>query len=174
MAANIKKDKDLWTVNYGEFILVLFDSHLNRRTSRNQFFSEGIFLVLLSIDILIDELDGSWNWGLSSHWVRIWSFQISLEGIYFCGNSSHSPLEDVIVGKIYFLLVRIKIKYMEIALIRRESTGLSRLFPLFSLLYSFVVQDHLLMFIMRVRRSPNSKSWMVLQFVASPFLFACF
>jgi len=32
-------------------------------------------------------------------------------------------LQDTIVGKIYFLLVRIKIKYMEIALIRRESTG---------------------------------------------------
>ena len=32
-------------------------------------------------------------------------------------------LKDVIVGKIYFLLVRIKIKYMEIAIIRRESVG---------------------------------------------------
>lgn len=32
-------------------------------------------------------------------------------------------LKDVIIGKIYFLLVRIKIKHMEIALIKRESTG---------------------------------------------------
>lgn len=32
-------------------------------------------------------------------------------------------LKDIIVGKIYFLLVRIKIKYMEIAIIRRESVG---------------------------------------------------
>lgn len=32
-------------------------------------------------------------------------------------------LEDIIVGRIHFLLVRIKIKLMEIALIRRESTG---------------------------------------------------
>jgi len=32
-------------------------------------------------------------------------------------------LKDVILGKIYFLLVRIKIKYMEIALVKRESTG---------------------------------------------------
>jgi len=31
--------------------------------------------------------------------------------------------KDVIIGKIYFLLVRIKIKHMEIALIKRESTG---------------------------------------------------
>jgi len=32
-------------------------------------------------------------------------------------------LKDVILGKIYFLLVRIKIKYMELALIKREVTG---------------------------------------------------
>jgi len=32
-------------------------------------------------------------------------------------------LKDVILGKIYFLLVRIKIKYMELALVKRESTG---------------------------------------------------
>ena len=32
-------------------------------------------------------------------------------------------LKDVVVGKIYFLLVRIKIKHMELAIIRRESTG---------------------------------------------------
>jgi len=32
-------------------------------------------------------------------------------------------LRDVIVGKIYFLLVRIKIRHMEIQIIKRESTG---------------------------------------------------
>lgn len=32
-------------------------------------------------------------------------------------------MNDVIVGKIYFLLVRIKIKYMELAIIKREQTG---------------------------------------------------
>ena len=32
-------------------------------------------------------------------------------------------LKDVIVGKIYFLLVRIKIKYMELAIVKRETTG---------------------------------------------------
>lgn len=39
----------------------------------------------------------------------------------YCKGKYH--LRDVIVGKIYFLLVRIKIKHMEIAIIRRESTG---------------------------------------------------
>jgi hypothetical protein len=32
-------------------------------------------------------------------------------------------LKDVIIGKIYFLLVRIKVKYMELAIIKREMIG---------------------------------------------------
>ncbi len=38
-------------------------------------------------------------------------------------NNFRYHLKDVIVGKIYFLLVRIKIKYMEIAIIKRETVG---------------------------------------------------
>ena len=36
---------------------------------------------------------------------------------------SKYSLKDVVVGKIYFLLVRIKIKHMEVEIRRRESTG---------------------------------------------------
>lgn len=43
--------------------------------------------------------------------------------IEFEYNKSKYHLNDVIVGKIYFLLVRIKIKHMELAIIKRESTG---------------------------------------------------
>eukprot|EP01098_Paradermamoeba_levis_P008933 TRINITY_DN3689_c0_g1_i3.p1 TRINITY_DN3689_c0_g1~~TRINITY_DN3689_c0_g1_i3.p1 ORF type:complete len:334 (-),score=119.97 TRINITY_DN3689_c0_g1_i3:133-1068(-) len=43
--------------------------------------------------------------------------------IEFEYNKSKYHLKDVVIGKIYFLLVRIKIKHMEIALIKRESTG---------------------------------------------------
>jgi len=43
--------------------------------------------------------------------------------IEFEYNKSKYHLKDVIIGKIYFLLVKIKIKHMEIALIKRESTG---------------------------------------------------
>merc|ERR1712188_253782 len=43
--------------------------------------------------------------------------------IEFEYNRSKYHLKDVIIGKIYFLLVRIKIKHMEVALIKRESTG---------------------------------------------------
>ncbi|KAH7731034.1 VPS-26 protein [Aphelenchoides avenae] len=43
--------------------------------------------------------------------------------IEFEYNRSRYHLKDVIVGKIYFLLVRIKIKYMEVAILKRESVG---------------------------------------------------
>ena len=43
--------------------------------------------------------------------------------IEFEYNRSKYHLKDVIIGKIYFLLVRIRIKHMEIALIKREQTG---------------------------------------------------
>lgn len=51
----------------------------------------------------------------------------------FCRHSNHLlvcnlryHLKDVIVGKIYFLLVRIKLKHMEIAIIKKESTGIGQ------------------------------------------------
>ncbi|XP_047048973.1 vacuolar protein sorting-associated protein 26A-like isoform X1 [Lolium rigidum] len=43
--------------------------------------------------------------------------------IEFEYNKSKYHLNDVIIGKIYFLLVRIKIKNMELEIRRRESTG---------------------------------------------------
>jgi len=43
--------------------------------------------------------------------------------IEFEYNKSKYHLKDTIIGKIYFLLVRIKIKHMEIAIIKKECTG---------------------------------------------------
>jgi len=43
--------------------------------------------------------------------------------IEFEYNKSKYHLRDVVIGKIYFILVRIKIKHMEVAIIKRESTG---------------------------------------------------
>lgn len=43
--------------------------------------------------------------------------------IEFEYNKSKYHLKDVVVGKVYFLLVRIKIKYMEISLLKRETAG---------------------------------------------------
>lgn len=47
-------------------------------------------------------------------------FEVAFEVLQKC---CRYHLKDVIVGKIYFLLVRIKIKYMEIAIIKRETVG---------------------------------------------------
>lgn len=43
--------------------------------------------------------------------------------IEFEYNKSKYHLSDVVIGKIYFLLVRIKIKHMELVVIKRESCG---------------------------------------------------
>lgn len=43
--------------------------------------------------------------------------------IEFEYSKSKYHLKDVIVGRIYFLLVRLKIKHMELSIIRRETCG---------------------------------------------------
>ena len=43
--------------------------------------------------------------------------------IEFEYHRSKYHMKDVIIGKIFFILVRIKIKHMELSLIKRESTG---------------------------------------------------
>lgn len=56
------------------------------------------------------------------YWSKFFFFFFFFFGFYllFC---DRYHLKDVIVGKIYFLLVRIKIKHMEIDIIKRETTG---------------------------------------------------
>ena len=46
--------------------------------------------------------------------------------IEFEYNKSKYHLLDTIVGKIYFILVRIKVRHMELSIIRRESTGIRK------------------------------------------------
>lgn len=60
--------------------------------------------------------------------------------IEFEYNKSKYHLKDVIIGKIYFLLVRLKIKTMNISLLKRETTGTGALsffffFPFLSFLF---------------------------------------
>lgn len=43
--------------------------------------------------------------------------------IEFEYDKSKYHLKDVIIGKVYFLLVKLKVKYMEVDIIRRESVG---------------------------------------------------
>lgn len=66
-----------------------------------------------------------------AHRIRIQQIQVRCCSYHVSAHSLiHRPshfiryhLKDVIVGKIYFLLVRIKIKHMELSIIRRETTG---------------------------------------------------
>ena len=54
------------------------------------------------------------------------NFQVGIEEclhIEFEYNKGKYHLKDCVIGKVYFLLVRIKIKYMEIAIIKRETIG---------------------------------------------------
>lgn len=52
--------------------------------------------------------------------------EVGIEGslhIEFIYKKSKYHLEDIIVGKIYFMMVRLKIKHMELCIVRKESAG---------------------------------------------------
>jgi len=49
--------------------------------------------------------------------------------IEFEYDKSKYHMKDVVVGKVYFLLVRIKIKYMELNIVRKELTGINSKTP---------------------------------------------
>lgn len=52
--------------------------------------------------------------------------EVGIEGslhIEFLYKKSKYHLEDIIVGKIYFMMVRLKIKHMELCIVRKESAG---------------------------------------------------
>jgi len=52
--------------------------------------------------------------------------EVGIEGslhIDFQYNKSRYHLEDVVIGQIYFMIVRLKIKHMELCIIRKESAG---------------------------------------------------
>lgn len=77
--------------------------------------------MILSLTICIFLLEGQ----TTSKWIfRFWFWNLGFIYVEFWWIYLHRyHLKDVIVGKIYFLLVRIKIKHMEIQIIKRESTG---------------------------------------------------
>ncbi len=51
------------------------------------------------------------------------SWCVGGEGLILFSPGCRYHLRDIVVGKIYFLLVRIKIKHMEIAIIKKETSG---------------------------------------------------
>ena len=68
---------------------------------------------------------------MPAHRVRVQQVEVPRKGgawerktFFFC--CCLSQLKDCVLGKVYFNLVRIKIKHMEIAIVRRETTGAGR------------------------------------------------
>ena len=89
-------------------------------------------------------------------------------------------LKDIVVGKIYFLLVRIKIKHMELAIIRRESTGSGHLCSSQPRVCVCNPRMQAPTYTTKVKRSRSSKSWMGrqsgenrFQFVYSSMVLIC-
>jgi vacuolar protein sorting-associated protein 26 len=70
---------------------------------------------------------GSSKSGSSSSALTTVKMDVGIENclhIEFEYSKNKYPLKGVIVGRIYFLLVRLKIKHMELSLIRRETVGI--------------------------------------------------
>lgn len=79
--------------------------------------------------------------------------------IEFEYSKSKYHLKDVIVGRIYFLLVRLKIKHMELSIIRRETTGVApNQYNESETLVRFEVSDVLC--VIHVTLLTVSRSWM--------------
>ena len=79
--------------------------------------------------------------------------------IEFEYSKSKYHLKDVIVGRIYFLLVRLKIKHMELSIIRRETTGVApNQYNESETLVRFEVRD--VLFTIHVTLLTVSRSWM--------------
>ena len=79
--------------------------------------------VLLCLKMSCHPKQISFLYHLLLHWLHlglILGYLSYLLDIFAC---CRYHLKDVIVGKIYFLLVRIKIKHMELQIIKRETTG---------------------------------------------------
>lgn len=79
--------------------------------------------------------------------------------IEFEYSKSKYHLKDVIVGRIYFLLVRLKIKHMELSIIRRETTGVApNQYNESETLVRFEVRNHCID--LDPHRLTRSRSWM--------------
>jgi hypothetical protein len=104
----------------------LYESY-NGINVRLRYFLRLTIIVKKSITNIVKEQD-FWvqNFGIEPEINNGIKMEVGIEDclhIEFEYNKSKYHLKDVVIGKIYFLLVRIKVKYMEVGLIRRESTG---------------------------------------------------
>lgn len=101
LSANVHKEMDLWVVNYSK------PPEMNN-TIKMEVGIEDVCAFLPSL--LCSALTLSHTETQCLH-------------IEFEYNKTKYHLKDVVIGKVFFLLVRIRIKYMELCLLKRESTG---------------------------------------------------
>lgn len=101
--------------------------------------------------------------------------------IEFEYSKSKYHLKDVIVGRIYFLLVRLKIKHMELSIIRRETTGVapnqyneSETLVRFEVSVFFFPDFVLHPFLSLSLSLTSTRSWTALHPAARPFPSVCF
>ncbi|KAI5959645.1 vps26 [Candida pseudojiufengensis] len=101
--SEITREKELWVFQYN-----------------NQYNNENSLNLLSSTSSTIKSPPKS---AKESHGIKM---DIGIEDclhIEFEYSKSKFSLRDVIIGRIYFLLVRLKIKHMELSLIKRETVG---------------------------------------------------
>lgn len=114
-SADIIKERELWVYQYARANDLITSSNKEQNKSKNVASLNG------NLDKTNNENDDKINSSIST--VKM---DVGIENclhIEFEYSKNKYPLKGVIVGRIYFLLVRLKIKHMELSLIRRETVG---------------------------------------------------
>lgn len=118
-SADIIKERELWVYQY---------VHSNGAAANNGSSSDKLssYSASTTSDKSIASKNSSGQVDKSPSAVSTVKMDVGIESclhIEFEYSKNRFPLKGVIVGRIYFLLVRLKIKHMELSLIRRETVG---------------------------------------------------
>lgn len=125
-SADITREKELWVFHYTTPLSKPTSSLATNSTAinnKNGQSSDSKDLVKKEDKTIITTNSSKLNNKNEVHSVKM---DVGIEDclhIEFEYSKSRFSLKDVIIGKIYFLLVRLKIKHMELSLIRRETVG---------------------------------------------------
>lgn len=125
-SADITREKELWVFHYTTPLSKPTSSLTTNSTvinNKNGQSSDSKDLVKKEDKTIITTNSSKLNNKNEVHSVKM---DVGIEDclhIEFEYSKSRFSLKDVIIGKIYFLLVRLKIKHMELSLIRRETVG---------------------------------------------------
>ena len=88
-------------------------------------YCEVLIFMVVGVGVVVTFCQTNW----SEIWASAWQVSTPCTAVSWShpvlslSLSYRYHLRDVVVGKIYFLLVRIKIKHMELSIIKRETSG---------------------------------------------------